>query len=233
MSCSKLPAGSYLTLARLSDLHLHKLSFPPVSSLIEFATESKFKLAEKSRFTTRYRCSWRQPRMFFLIFNCIWIKGFAPDDQLVVEVLQLYTFMSSHCFIWTLFFKVLPTALIWIYSQHEFTFCTRRYWESRFRIWIYFKVKLFWLGSGNPLPNFNNLSCMMSKHHWDVFRAGLVSKYNISWHFLSRKHHSSEGISQMVCSCLFSCPTCDKPAFCLSNWKLTTAGNSSNKVITG
>ena len=121
-----------------------------------------------------------------------------------------------HCFISTLschltvlfeyFFKVLPTALIWIYSQHEFTFCTRRYWESRFRIWIYFKVKLFWLGSGNPLLNFNNLSCMMSKHHWDVFRAGLVSKYNISWHFLSRKHHSSEGISQMACSCLFSSP---------------------------
>ena len=68
----------YLTLARLSDLHLHKLSFPPVSSLIEFATESKFKLAEKSRFTTRYRCSWRQPTMFFLIVNCIWIKGFCP-----------------------------------------------------------------------------------------------------------------------------------------------------------
>ena len=155
---------------------------------------------------------------------------------LVIEVYNFNTVMSSSLFYLNTFFKVLPTALIWIYSQHEFTFCTRRYWESRFRIWIYFKVKLFWLGSGNPLLNFNNLSCMMSKHHWDVFRAGLVSKYNISWHFLSRKHHSSEGISQMACSCLFSsppCPACDKPPFCFSNWKLTTPGNSSNKVITG
>ena len=111
MSCSKLPAGSYLTLARLSDLHLHKLSFPPVSSLIEFATESKFKLAKNPDLPPDIGAVGASLQCFFLLSTASELRGFAPDYQLVLRV-NNFTLSCHLTVLFENFFKVLPTALI-------------------------------------------------------------------------------------------------------------------------
>ena len=97
-----MPAGSYLTLARLSDLHLHKLSFPPVSSLIEFATESKFKLAKNPDLPPDIGAVGASIQCFFLLSTASELRVSAPDDQF--EVYNFNTVMSSSLFYLNTFF---------------------------------------------------------------------------------------------------------------------------------
>ena len=238
MSCSKLPAGSYLTLARLSDLHLHKLSFPPVSSLIEFATESKFKLAEKSRFTTRYRCSWRQHTMFFLIVNCIWIKGFCPC--LVTSWLLKFTILilscHLHCFIWTLFLRFYQQP--WYESILNMNLHFAQEDIGKADLESEYILRLSYFGWAVETP----FQISIIYHVWCPNIIGMFSVLDLSQNTTFPDTSCRESIIVQKVSVKWPvlafflpppCPACDKPPFCFSNWKLTTPGNSSNKVITG